>query len=196
MSQSSDVSDLLGGFKPMDSKSYLVEHFNKFIEIIKACGKFEDNKQFIKYFKSLLDKNELVSAIKYLLKAAEGLTARIEEQSRQTPVQGEILDYLKKGQGLVKRLRMMFKMRDKLQSKLIFKYIKGDLINALSNGDWILLDEINLAEAEILNILAPLFEHKSISLLDKGKLTEIKRHPDFRIISCMKPGNTVGKKEL
>ncbi len=90
----------------------------------------------------------------------------------------------------------MFKMREKLQSKLIFKYIKGDLINALSNGDWILLDEINLAEAEILNILAPLFENKSISLLDKGKLSEIKRHPDFRIISCMNPGNTVGKKEL
>ena len=91
---------------------------------------------------------------------------------------------------------MMFKMRDKLQSKLIFKYIKGDLINALKKGDWILLDEINLAEAEILNILGPLFENKSISLLDKGKLTEIKRHPDFRIVACMNPGNSVGKKEL
>lgn len=79
MSQSSDVSDLLGGFKPMDSKSYLVEHFNKFVEIIKACGKFDDNKKFIKYFKQLLDKNELISAIKYLLKAVEGLTLKMEE---------------------------------------------------------------------------------------------------------------------
>ena len=97
---------------------------------------------------------------------------------------------------LLKRLRMMFKMRDKLQNKLIFKYIKGDLVNALKRGDWILLDEVNLAEPEILNVLSPLFENKSISLIDKGKLTEVERHPDFRIISCMNPGNTVGKKEL
>lgn len=113
MSQSSDVSDLLGGFKPMDSSSYLIEHFNKFVEILKACGKFEDNKKFIKYFKSLLDKNELISAIKYLLKAAEGLTAKIEAQNKSGSTE-EIQKYLKKGRNLIKRLRMMFKMRDKL----------------------------------------------------------------------------------
>ena len=196
MSQSSDVSDLLGGFKPMDSKSYLVEHFNKFVDILKASGRFEDNRQFIKFFKQLLDKNELISAIKYLLKATEGLSAKIEEHAKDQIGDQSIAEHSESLKSLLKKLKMMFKMRDKLQNKLIFKYIKGDLVNALKKGDWILLDEVNLAEPEILNVLSPLFENKSISLIDKGKLEEVQRHPDFRIISCMNPGNSVGKKEL
>ena len=87
-------------------------------------------------------------------------------------------------------------MKDKLKTRLIFKYLKGNLLKALKNGDWVLLDELNLAESETLVHLAPLLEGKSISLIEKGKLKEIERHPDFRIVACMNPGNSVGKKEL
>lgn len=173
MSQSSDVSDLLGGFKPMDSKSYLIENFNKFVEILKETGKFEDNRSFVKFFKQLLDKNEIVSAIKYLLKATEGLMSKTEQNTEETSQNPEKSEHLETLKALLKKLKMMFKMRDKLQNKLIFKYIKGDLVNALKRGDWILLDEVNLAEPEILNVLAPLFENKSITLIDKGKLSEV-----------------------
>ena len=63
-------------------------------------------------------------------------------------------------------------------------------------GDWILIDEINLASNEVLQRILPLLENSSLFLYDRGDLKEVKRHPDFRIIACMNPGSDVGKKDL
>ena len=69
-------------------------------------------------------------------------------------------------------------------------------MNALRNGEWILLDEINLAQPEVLQNILPILENRSIILIEKGELKEVVRHPDFKMFGCMNPGNTVGKKEL
>jgi len=40
--------------------------------------------------------------------------------------------------------------RDKIESNLAFHFVEGNLITALKKGDWILIDEINLASNEVL----------------------------------------------
>jgi len=45
---------------------------------------------------------------------------------------------------------------DKIDSNLVFSFIEGNLVTALKNGDWILIDEINLATNDVLQKIVPL----------------------------------------
>lgn len=63
-------------------------------------------------------------------------------------------------------------MRSKLREghSLAFAFVEGTLIKAIKNGEWILLDEINLATAETLECLSGLLESKagSVVLVERG----------------------------
>lgn len=70
-------------------------------------------------------------------------------------------------------------------------------MKALKHGDWLLLDEINLAASDTLESIAGLIrEGGSITLPEKGDIEAIKPHPDFRIFACMNPATDVGKRDL
>ena len=99
-------------------------------------------------------------------------------------------------QEMKKRLENIRANIDRIDSNLIFTFMEGNLIKAIKNGDWVLIDEINLATNDVLQKIVPLIEGKSLLLYEKGDLTHIERHPDFRIIGCMNPANDSGKKPL
>jgi midasin len=65
---------------------------------------------------------------------------------------------------------------DRIDSNLVFSFLEGNLIKAMKNGDWILIDEINLASNDVLQKIVPLIEEKSLLLYEKGDLHYIKRH--------------------
>ncbi|KAJ8677941.1 hypothetical protein QAD02_013728 [Eretmocerus hayati] len=79
-----------------------------------------------------------------------------------------------------------------------FSFIEASLIKALTEGHWVLLEEINLASAETLECLSGSFEGSSglSSLLERGDRDPVKRHPDFTMFACMNSVTDVGKKEL
>ena len=83
-------------------------------------------------------------------------------------------------------------------SKLVFQFVEGPLVTALKNGEWILLDEINLATQETLEAVTTLLEGPTASLIltERGDLEPVTRHPDFRLFACMNPATDVGKKDL
>ena len=57
-------------------------------------------------------------------------------------------------------------MEEKLSSEgLIFHFVEGTLVNALKAGQWILLDELNLATAETLECLSGLLDSSSGSMV-------------------------------
>ena len=47
------------------------------------------------------------------------------------------------------------------QSGLVFSFVEGVLVNSLKNGNWILLDELNLASTETLECLSGILDSKS-----------------------------------
>jgi midasin len=47
-------------------------------------------------------------------------------------------------------LNNIYTNRDKIESNLAFHFVEGNLIAAMKEGDWILIDEINLANNEVL----------------------------------------------
>jgi midasin len=77
-----------------------------------------------------------------------------------------------------------------------FHFLTGNLIKAMKRGEWVLIDEINLANNELLQKLLPAIEGKPLLFYERGDQTPIKVHPDFRLIGCMNPGSDIGKKEL
>lgn len=77
----------------------------------------------------------------------------------------------------------------KNKSAFSFKFQKGGLTQALQQGCWLLLDEINLASNETLERLHSILDSKSITLTEKAEINEIDRHPDFRFFGCMNPGS-------
>jgi midasin len=91
------------------------------------------------------------------------------------------------------------KRQNKLESGggFIFQFIEGTLIKSIQSGDWILLDEINLANESILNRIATLIDGEYILLNERADIVETRRHKDFRIFLCMNPPYTsAGKKQL
>ena len=70
------------------------------------------------------------------------------------------------------------------------------MVQAVRKGHWILLDEINLASAETLESISGLLDGGSICLAERGDVTNVPRHPNFRLFSCMNPATDVGKKDL
>lgn len=79
----------------------------------------------------------------------------------------------------------------------IFQFVEGTLIKSIQNGDWILLDEINLAPDSVLNRLATIILGSNIMLNERADIVETRKHPDFRVFMCMNPPYTsAGKKQL
>ena len=77
-----------------------------------------------------------------------------------------------------------------------FFFQEGFLVNAVKNGHWIILDEINLAPSEVLEALNRLLDdNRELFIPEKQKV--VKAHPNFRIFAAMNPAETyAGRKEL
>lgn len=68
-------------------------------------------------------------------------------------------------------------------------YEPGILAEAMTEGYWLLLDEIDAALQPVLFVLQQVLEDNGKLLLEDGKGTVVQKHPDFRIFAT---ANTVG----
>lgn len=84
----------------------------------------------------------------------------------------------------------------RIESGFAFSFIDGALITAMRQGYWILLDEINLAAPETLQVLSGILDRRAFCLSEKGDAEVVSPHPNFRIFAAMNPPTDVGKREL
>jgi midasin len=91
-------------------------------------------------------------------------------------------------------------LKEKLKKStnaFFFQFVEGTLIKSITNGEWILLDEINLASDEILNRISSIICGSSLLLNERADIVPIKKHENFRLFCCMNPPYTsAGKKPL
>lgn len=78
---------------------------------------------------------------------------------------------------------------------LSFAFVEGELVTAVRRGDWLLLDEINLAPAELLESISGLLDSGALSVPDIAG-GPIPKHKNFRIFGSMNPANDYAKKDL
>ena len=72
------------------------------------------------------------------------------------------------------------------ENNIKFKWIDGVLLTAMKNGDWIIIDEMNLANQSILEGLNSILDEKQ-SLFVPELNKEIKAHPEFQIFATQNP---------
>lgn len=79
-----------------------------------------------------------------------------------------------------------------------YVWTDGILVDAMKKGDWVVLDEINLAEPAILERINSLLDgDRSLVLTEKGN-ERIEAHPNFRVFATMNPATSEygGRKDL
>ncbi|XP_053396218.1 midasin-like isoform X2 [Mercenaria mercenaria] len=188
MNQQSDSADLLGGFKPVDVK-HIIKPFYEDFELL-FCKSFsrKQNAKFLGHLQDSFGKRKwenLFSLMEHTTKSA------LQKFERETK-------FLKKWQSISKRLSQLKIQVHQTQNALAFTFMEGSLVKAIRAGDWVLLDEINLAAMETLECLSGLLERTtgSLLLMERGDVEPVVRHPEFRLFACMNPATDVGKKDL
>ncbi|KAJ3084604.1 hypothetical protein HDU99_010346 [Rhizoclosmatium hyalinum] len=206
MSQQSDSTDLLGGFKPVEATMIAMPMLERFEALFSRTFSATANAAFLESVRSAFIKKKWD-----VLKLGFGNSVRMADKvlglqkSQDGEPQAKKSKKLQSDPSLVadwEEFSTMVKsfsaQLDHLKNSFLFSFVEGTLVKAITRGDWILLDEVNLASAETLESLSGILQSStgSILLLERGDTEPVKRHPDFRLFACMNPANDAGKRDL
>ncbi|EMC99014.1 hypothetical protein BAUCODRAFT_154694 [Baudoinia panamericana UAMH 10762] len=206
LSQQSEASDLLGGFKPVSVRSLVIPMKDEFDELFAAGFSISKNRQFLDLLGKQMAKSNWKAVCKlwrqalkmvshqepYLFGAeGEGPSKKRKLDSKQTIDRARWRSFSAKVEDLEKRLSAG-------SEAFAFSFVEGNIVKAVRNGDWVLLDEINLATPDTLESIVDLFSPVTPSLLltEAGNIERIEAHPDFRVFAAMNPATDIGKKDL
>lgn len=220
LSQQSEVGDLLGGFKPVNIRSLAIPLKEEFDELFQATGISANRNQ--KYLDSLgrcVAKAQWSRALKLWREAPKMFEriildlvkmdeAKAEKPSEQPSKRRKTESKLQSLLALRSRWTRFSKSLEEFEVQIsggekgfAFTFVEGNIIKAVRNGEWVLLDEINLASPDTLEAIADLLHSglggsPSILLSETGEIERIQAHPDFRIFGAMNPATDVGKRDL
>ncbi|KYN19484.1 Midasin [Trachymyrmex cornetzi] len=204
MNQQSESADLLGGYKPVDLK-FLISPIREEFEILfRSYFMIESNRKFLEHIALCYKQQKWKNLITLMSHSAHAAVKRLRNKQDKKSQKKSDQDDIQADLNMLKKWETMLEKLDKLgtqvksQYALAFSFIEGSLVRALRDGYWVLLDEINLANAETLECLSGLLEgsSESLSLLERGDGEPVKRHPDFTVFACMNPATDVGKRDL
>ena len=192
MNQQSDSADLLGGYKPVDMKQVMAPLRDEFEKLFRETFDASSNEKFLRNIMTLFAAGrwkDLTALMRHVHGQAPGRLRR-----RGLPANHRLWS---SWHAVGQRLQTL-KDRGQRQLALAFAFIEGTLVKALREGHWVLLDEINLAAAETLECLSGLLESPdgALTLLERGDVQTVPRHPEFRLFACMNPATDVGKRDL
>lgn len=194
MNNQSDVCDLIGGYKPMDLIFAIAPLRSEFEYLFKQSFNVARNEKFLSNISVCYNQGDFAVLIRLMLKISEKILGKLPQSSNLYSLKN---DQISERWNTLKLNLVRLSSQLKHTIGISFTYINGPLIQSIENGDWVLLDEINLASTETLECLSTILEpNGSITLLEKGDFKPVRRHPDFRIFACMNPSTDVGKKDL
>ncbi|CAA7261484.1 unnamed protein product [Cyclocybe aegerita] len=209
LSNQTESADLLGGLKPVDARVSGSQLQEIFLDLFGATFSRRKNEKFETEVRKAVNecrwkrsvglwKESIRLAVERIQfrqtehqRALDDETPRKRRKTEPTASVAEWLKFLH----LVEEFEVQHVQG---QGKFAFAFVEGPLVKALRSGDWILLDEVNLASPETLECITGLLHGPtaSITLTEHGSLEPIPRHPDFRLFACMNPATDVGKKDL
>ncbi|CAN8238565.1 unnamed protein product [Cochlearia groenlandica] len=196
LSQQSDIVDLLGGFKPIDSNLMCRMLYNEFNDLARD-SKMKDDSKIMKWLQKNYKAKKwdiflsgLKKTIDYHTEGKSGDERSRSSRKRKKPEE-------------IEKWTCLSKKLDKIHQQIcsggmVFTFVEGAFVTALREGYWVLLDEVNLAPPEILGRLTGVLEgvRGSLCLAERGDVMGIPRHLNFRLFACMNPATDAGKKDL
>lgn len=221
LSQQSEVGDLLGGFKPVNMRTLAVPLKEEFEDLFSATGiSASKNQKYLEQIGKSFAKGQW-SRVSKLWKEAPKMFSKIVKELER--VHAEQSDTRNGDEQPTKRRKTQSKLQTLLDLRprwdafarnlgqfdvqilggsdsFAFSFVEGNMVKAVRNGDWVLLDEINLASPDTLESIADLLtgpnERPSILLSETGEIEKIEAHPNFRIFGAMNPATDIGKRDL
>lgn len=211
VSQQTEVGDLLGGYKPVNAKIIALPIQESFEELFNRTFSLKKNAKFVALLSKCFNKSQWKNVVR-LWKEAHKMSVNHltkptnSNEDDDTPKKKRKLNNEDK-QKLLQQWNSFYTTVDNFEKQAMnldnafaFQFVEGTLVKAVRNGDWLLLDEINLASPETLesiaDLLADSLDERNIMLSEKGDVESIKAHPDFRLFGCMNPSTDVGKRDL
>ncbi|KAK4054525.1 AAA ATPase midasin [Microbotryomycetes sp. JL201] len=219
LSNQTEAGDLIGGYRPIDeaeeARRTAAELVNKFVDLFGQTFNAQRNAEYVSHVRKAFDKKRWSRLVGLWREAARMAEARIAALSTAAAAaasnQTDAPRKRRKLEAAIESLPSMwtdfmalvgeFDVRHVQKTgkgKFVFSFVEGPLAKAIRNGDWVLLDEVNLASAETLESLSTLLQapDSSLVLSEQGDLEPIPRHAEFRLFACMNPATDVGKRDL
>lgn len=199
LSQQSDVADLLGGFKPIDSLSICIPLYKEFEILFSKTFSMKENDKIFAYLQKQMKNKNWKTLLNGFKKYVDNFQKKLQTErsgsgkKRKKPLDENIRAWESFSVKLEAALRQI-----EASSGMLFSFVEGSFITALRNGEWILLDEVNLAPPETLQRVIGVLEgeYGSLCLAERGDVSHIPRNPSFRIFACMNPATDAGKRDL
>ncbi|KAM5362516.1 hypothetical protein ACJZ2D_012506 [Fusarium nematophilum] len=221
LSQQSEVGDLLGGFKPVNTRTLAMPMKEEFEDLFSATGiSASKNQKYLEQVGKCFAKGQWSRVSKLWKEAPKMFNKIVKELERVHAEQAEmrngdeqptkrrktqsklqtLLDLQPRWETFARNLEQFDVQISGASGSFAFSFMEGNLVKAVRNGDWVLLDEINLASPDTLESIADLLtgpdERPSILLSETGEIEKIEAHPNFRIFGAMNPATDIGKRDL
>ncbi|KAB8257115.1 hypothetical protein BDV32DRAFT_160729 [Aspergillus pseudonomiae] len=203
LSQQSESSDLLGGFKPVNIRTMAVPMLDEFNANQKFLSSVAKSVASGNWARLVHLWHEAVRLADGVFKSSNGPSQEGEEQPTKkrkldSPKYQHLRQRWERFAGQLNDFEAQVAQGD---AKFAFAFVQGKIVRALRNGEWVLLDEINLASPDTLENIASLLHHgtegsPSVLLSEAGDVERVFGHPDFRIFGAMNPATDAGKKDL
>lgn len=189
-----EVSDLIGGFKPVNKAQLAATLYHRFFEFFSAMFSVEANSGFVHKTRVAVTKKRYKKLCLLFKKAAEMARVKLEQDPRTGRTEPIVKKQKVNGGGSVETgsramgasqnsQPTLHQTLDRFENDVIafqeqitsnksgfgFSFQEGPLLQSLTEGHWILLDEINLAGTETLERLNSLLDSK-VSVLHPSVL--------------------------
>ena len=214
LSQQSEAGDLLGGYKPVNMRALAMPMKEEFDELLELTFPSKRNQHYIETISKSVAKGRWERTLTLWQEALRMIEARLKRTDPQSDTMNAE-PYPKKRK--VRSPKVM-ELKDRwakfasdvetFQMHLVsgsrgfaFSFVEGNIVKAARNGEWVFLDEINLASPDTLESVADLFSDTidgspSILLTDTGDAERVYASKNFRIFAAMNPATDFGKRDL
>ena len=197
-----DVSDLLGGFEQVDLNRNLESLFDKIetltIQTVRNTWLLAETTEW---------KNNLLLSALYEYKSQQQASStdisdnmdifkqKIEFLQRHC---GKLLEQNRSIRDSVAKVEEVVTLLNKFKNKVSqmssvnaggkFEFVDSLLVKSMIEGSWLLLDNVNLTSAAVLDRLNGLLEPNGVlSIPERGDISEIVPHINFRVFFTMDP---------
>ena len=215
LSQQSESSDLLGGLRPITTRSLALPLVDTFNDLFGDTFSAERNQIFQSSVARCVAKQNWRRLLLLWQEAVKKAQERFGLESGQpvpTPPEEQPMKRrrlaLPRAQALRQRWTDFSTKMEAFSAQVsrgdknfAFAFVEGKIVDAVRNGEWILFDEINLASPDTLDSVAGLLRSGDdglpfLLLPEAGNVERVMGHPSLRIFAAMNPATDVGKKDL
>ncbi|KAL4820245.1 hypothetical protein BDW67DRAFT_181320 [Aspergillus spinulosporus] len=214
LSQQSESTDLLGSFKPVNIRTMAIPMFDEFNSLFELTFSAKKNQKFLSSIAKNVASGNWVRLVNHWHEAVR-LADGVFKSGNGSPQPAEGGQPTKKRKLDSPKYQLLRQRWERFaaqlndfeaqvaqgDAKFAFAFVQGKIVRALRNGEWVLLDEVNLASPDTLENIASLLHNgsegsPSVLLSEAGDVERVFGHPDFRIFGAMNPATDAGKKDL